>query len=105
MTTGPIACRLSASDQAERQLTLQREIGSAVEERVEIADGYALRFPPDSHWIRKLAELVSFERECCPFLTLEISAHPNHGAVWLRMTGPEGTRAFLERSFAACEKA
>jgi hypothetical protein len=104
MTSVPIACTLSASDRAERQLILQGEIGSAVEERVEIEEGYALCFPPDSHWIRKLAELVSFERECCPFLTLEISAQPNHGAIWLRMRGPEGTKAFLERSFANCER-
>lgn len=102
MASVPIACALSAFEQAERQRNLQREIGSAVEECVEIEGGYALRFPPNSHWIGKLAELVSFERECCPFLTLEISAQPNRGAVWLRMTGPEGTKPFLERSFAGC---
>jgi hypothetical protein len=104
MASVPIACTLSASEQAERQLVLQREIGSAVEERVEIEGGFALRFPPKSHWIGKLAELVSFERECCPFLTLEISAQPNRGAVWLRMIGPDGTKPFLERSFAGCER-
>jgi hypothetical protein len=36
-------------NRAERQRALQQKIGSAVEVRVELEDGYALRFPPDGN--------------------------------------------------------
>lgn len=100
----PIACTLTDSEQAERQSVLQQEIASAVEERVELEDGYALRFPSSPNWIPRLAELVVFERSCCPFLTLELTAEPEHGPVWLRLRGPEGTKALLEKSFTLCAK-
>lgn len=100
----PIACTLSDSEQAARQWSLQQEIGAAVQERVELEDGYALRFPPSPDWIPRLAELVVFERSCCPFLTLELTAEPEQGPVWLRLRGPEGAKAFLERSFTLCEE-
>lgn len=98
----PIACTLTDSEWAERQWALQQEIGSAVQERVELEDGYALRFPPVPRWIPQLAELIAFERSCCPFLTLELAAEPEQGPIWLRLRGPEGTKAFLERSSALC---
>lgn len=105
MTQIPIACTLTDSEQAERQRALQQEIGSAVEERVELEDGYALRFSPSPRLIPQLAEMVVFERSCCPFLTIELAAEPEQGPVWLRLRGPEGTKVFLERSFALCEDA
>jgi hypothetical protein len=64
-----------------------------VEERRDLADGYAFRFPADA-----LADLTRFlenERRCCPFLSFEITLAPDGGPVWLRITGPPGTRALL----------
>lgn len=101
----PIACTLPDSDQEKRQLELQDQLASGVEERVEIEDGIALRFPSDAKWIRELAELIVFERACCPFLTLELAAEPDQGPVWLKLRGPEGTKAFLRRSLALCDSA
>lgn len=99
----PIACVLPDTERAARQRALQHELGSAVDERVELEDGWALRFPPGPEWIRRLAELIVFERACCPFLTLELEAEPGQGPVWLRLRGPEGTKAFLRRSFDWCD--
>jgi hypothetical protein len=39
------------------------------------------------------------ERECCPFLTFELVAHPNLGPVNLRVTGPPGAKDFLKTVF------
>jgi hypothetical protein len=101
----PIECMLNDAEQAKRQRALQEEIGSAVEERVELEDGYALRFPGSPAWILQLAKLIVFERTCCRFLMLELAVEPEEGPVWLKLRGPEGTKAFLERSFALCEEA
>jgi hypothetical protein len=35
------------------------------------------------------------ERECCPFLTFEMSALPKMGPVIVRVVGPAGTKEFL----------
>jgi hypothetical protein len=46
-----------------------------------------------------LAEDLTLERLCCPFLRLEMDVLPKLGPVWLRMTGREGTKELLRRSF------
>ena len=41
-------------------------------------------------------EAIVAERECCPFLTFELTAQPNMGPVSVRVTGPAGTKEFLK---------
>jgi hypothetical protein len=62
-------------------------------ERREWKEGYAFRFSPDA--FDALARFVANERKCCPFLHFEIAVE-SAGPVWLRLTGPSGTRAFLD---------
>ncbi|HXZ31756.1 MAG TPA: hypothetical protein VEH30_05705 [Terriglobales bacterium] len=40
------------------------------------------------------------ERDCCPFLTLQLTAEPQMGAITVRITGPNGTKEFLKSTFA-----
>jgi hypothetical protein len=61
-------------------------------ERTPLDDGYALRFPAES--FADVARFVENERRCCPFLTFQVTVA--RGEVALRLTGPSGTRTFLE---------
>jgi hypothetical protein len=48
----------------------------------------------------KLVELARFidnEHKCCPFMAFSLEIPPDSGPIWLRMTGPEGTRAPYRR--------
>ena len=63
-------------------------------ERVGLPNGYALRFRPDA--FDDVARFVANERKCCPFLSFELLLDAASGPIWLRMTGPEGTRAVLD---------
>jgi hypothetical protein len=93
----PLACVPGAIPPAERaaHFALLTELfGDAVQERRELADGYAFRFAPDR--LDGVMRFVVNERRCCPFLEFGITISPADGPVWLRLTGPEGTRAFLE---------
>lgn len=103
MNSLPIACELPDGERTSRQRDLQESLRPAIEKRVELEDGYALRFPGDPDRVRALAELMVFERECCPFLTLELAAEPGRGPVWLKLRGPEGTKPFLKRAFDLCD--
>jgi hypothetical protein len=44
-----------------------------------------------------LATMIDAERRCCPFLRFQVLAEPDNGPVWLEVTGPAGTRDFLEQ--------
>lgn len=95
--TIPLACVPGAIPAEERpaHFALARELfGSIAEERQALMDGYAFRFPADT--IDSLARFITNERKCCPFLTFVIEVSPAGGPVWLRMTGPSGTREFLD---------
>ncbi len=96
-----IACKLSEAEQAIREEELAGDIFSNCQEVAELGDGYAFKFPGDGEWPAKLIEFIGFERECCPFFTFELVFEPQEGPVWLRLRGPEGTKAFVEQTFVA----
>lgn len=100
--TRPIACTLTDAEQARRQRNLQEELLSGIQETVRLDDGYALRFPGERQWLERVTDMIGFERECCPFLLLELRAEPDAGPIWLRLRGPEGTVDFLSESLRGC---
>jgi hypothetical protein len=65
----------------------------------ELQDGYAYRFPSDSAWLATLSKLITVERECCPFLRFQLRLEPADGPIWLELTGPLGTKDFLNSIF------
>jgi hypothetical protein len=92
----PLACVPGAIPAAERpaHFALARRLFTEdAAERREWGEGYAFRFAADA--FEPVARFVANERKCCPFLDFEITAEAA-GPVWLRLTGPAGTRAFLD---------
>jgi hypothetical protein len=65
----------------------------------ELEDGYALRLPSDH--ILPLAEYVSLDRLCCAALRWEIVVTQAGGALWLKLRGPNGAKAFLAAAMQA----
>ncbi len=92
----PIACTLNDLELVERKETTLRYVLSFVEEVKELDTGYALRFPNASGLMEKLSEVVELESQCCAFLTFDLNLDPSERAIWLKMTGQEGTKKFLE---------
>lgn len=91
-----VACSLSNAELRQREGTLLTDFKSAVTSREELPDGYAFRIPGEKKWLALVAELMMAERECCPFLTFQLTAGANLGALTLRITGPAGTKEFLK---------
>jgi hypothetical protein len=77
-----------------RYQELSRALFSAIQDKSELRDGYAFRLPSAS--LMTVAEWVSLERKCCPFFAFGIEQPKDQGPVWLRITGPEGVKAFIE---------
>lgn len=64
-----------------------------MEDRV-LPDGRAFRLPAGDYWHHKLAEWVSLERRCCPFLSFSLDSGLE--AVWLTVTAEGEGRRFLQ---------
>src|SRR5262245_65936941 len=96
MSDLPIACTLLPNERQQRREQLfERVLGRALEHR-PLDDGYAARFEPAPGVVEELARLIELERECCAFLTFRLTVEPGGGPIWLELTGPEGTKTFLE---------
>lgn len=93
----PVACTPGnvPADERERWLALGIRVYSAVEELQELPGGYAFRLPNDAATFVATAEYVTLDRLCCAFLCWDLRVEPDGGAVWLRLTGPEGTKELL----------
>jgi len=77
---------------------LARLFSEAVRERQVIPGGYAFRFEPEA--FDQVARFVANERRCCPFLSFTLELSPDAGPLWLRLSGPAGTRKFLDAAVA-----
>ena len=67
----------------------------------ELPDGYEFQFPADPKTIAMIAEWAAGERLCCPFFDIQIRMEAEGGPVWLRLTGREGTKSFLQADAAS----
>jgi len=96
-----VACTLDESERAARSDMLRRELLAGVEERLELATGYAYRFPGAGEWKAKLDDFVDTERRCCSFFHIELTFEPGFGPIWLRLTGDGDVKKFIDNVFDA----
>lgn len=96
----PIACNLTDVQFQERRAGVLKKAKYAVLETKELVDGYSFRLSLDRISITELAQMITFERECCPFLRFDLRLEPGEGPVWLELTGPDGTKDFLNSIFS-----
>ncbi|HEY7038586.1 MAG TPA: hypothetical protein VID28_07040 [Methylomirabilota bacterium] len=104
MAHAPLACIMDAIPETERgtHIALTSALFTErVQERRDVSEGYAFRFPADA--FADLARFLANERRCCPFLSFKITLAPNSGPIWLRITGPMGTRALLAAELPALD--
>jgi len=98
----PIACRLdaiAAGDHA-RYNELRQMLAAAAIGKCELPNGIEVQISTRRMALAQLAEWISFERKCCPFLDFRIDVAPESGPVWVSLTGREGVKEFLAHVFA-----
>ena len=96
MTT-PLACDLEAFDAAERRRYdgLREELARKRVGAREVPDGLALLYPSDPELFLKLAEWITLERRCCPFLSFSLQLDADPPAIRLHLRGGEDVKRFL----------
>lgn len=96
MTELPIACTLDPGELARRGDGLLPGLVARADSRETLPDGMRWRFAPSSEILAALFGAIDMERRCCRFLRFELVVEAGEGPVWLDVTGPAGTREFLE---------
>jgi len=94
----PFVCDMTAlaTVQREQHAITSSQLFRAVQEVRELPDGYAFRLPNDSTTLSMAAEFVAGERLCCPFFGFALELEPEAGPLWLRLTGRDGVKPFIQ---------
>jgi hypothetical protein len=95
MSDLPIACTLGPAALKARREDLLGGLVRRAQERIDLPNGYRVRFSPNDEVLRTIAEVIDVERQCCRFLRFQLTVEPDQEAIWLEFTGPPGTREFL----------
>jgi hypothetical protein len=95
----PLACAPAALSPAERTRhfdELGPKLRSLRKSVRELPDGYAFEYAGDPATYRLVAEWAAGERVCCPFFDIDIRSEREGGPVWVRVTGRDGVKKFME---------
>lgn len=97
----PFACIMTdlTPNQRTRTFELLDELKAKKQEVKELSDGYAFRYPMDWEMFRNTAEFVTYERLCCPFFDFDLIVEREGGDMWLKLTGREGVKEFIQEEF------
>jgi hypothetical protein len=97
----PIVCDLTifATTERTQMAATVPDLFWAVQKVQELPDGYAFQFPNEPGLFMSLANFVEHERQCCPFYSFALEVAPNGGPFWLRMTGGEGVKEFMQTAW------
>src|SRR5438093_3882632 len=99
----PIACDLTAFNPDVRATHMEAAVqllrGDAAEV-TELPDGYAFRYRADQY--ERVVQFIANERQCCPFFSFVLEVTPAQGPLWLRITGREGVKDFIQCELGQC---
>lgn len=92
----PLSCNLAGFDRVQslRYQELRKVMKASELVRQQLPNGYGIRFTPDPVVFMQLAEWITLERVCCPFLAFALEWSESDG-LWLRLTGGPDVRRFL----------
>ena len=95
----PVACSLTPEQLRDRRASLIPGLVSRATDIAALEEGYRLTFPSELDIVSTIAATIDAERHCCAFLRFELEVPPGGGDVVLTLTGPAGTRHFLDALF------
>ena len=93
-----ITCFLPPAEATYRADELRRDLLANVIDVRVLADGYAFAFPVTPGIAARISAFADAERECCPSLLVETHVGATRRRIWLELSGPAGTREFLQRN-------
>lgn len=90
----PVTCKLTTPELQKRKATVIAELKALLITRQELPNGYRYEFTSTDKNLDMLNSFIKTERMCCDFLIFQVTVEENKAT--LAITGPEGTKAFLQ---------
>src|SRR4051812_34101646 len=94
----PIACTLSAADYRTRRATIGQIANDSLRARERIEAGARFTFSACASTEAALRDLIAAERECCPFLRMELVRDGD--ALILDVTGADEAQPVIAQLMA-----
>lgn len=91
-------CDLTALTPEERSRYQEFEalLSNKIQSISEMPDGYALSFPMTPANFTLVAEFITYESRCCPFLSFSLNAISGQDLGVLSITGPQDAKPFIQ---------
>lgn len=89
-----LTCKLSTPELRVRRSTVIADLKKLVKTKGTLTNGLTFSFSSEDEVLDKLIDFVKSERLCCDFLSFTLSVTDDKAT--LELTGPDGTREFLE---------
>jgi len=100
-----LACDLKAISTVYRPRynDLVRRLRVAIQDRRELSDGYSYKLDTKKITLPEVAEWITMERLCCPFLTFQLDVK-GKGDSELTLRGPAVAKVILNEEFPGSSK-
>ncbi|MBV1880552.1 MAG: hypothetical protein KUG82_02920 [Pseudomonadales bacterium] len=86
----------SKNDALDERTEILGVVLDSIKQVLEVENGYKLRFSSNEEDMILVTDWLYLETKCNSFLRFSLSIESNQGPVWLEVSGPAGTKDFLE---------
>ncbi|MCA1203329.1 MULTISPECIES: hypothetical protein [Bacillaceae] len=95
-----VACNISAfnSEKRRRYEVLRKELTETLSVK-GIINGYTFVFPNDQPLLLKIAEWITLENRCCPFIKFSLNVSGDSESIRVELTGNEDVKNLLKEEF------
>jgi hypothetical protein len=102
----PVACTLGAftPEEQKRHSELMVTLIPILQSPRELENGYAFPLAASPQQFVDVAEWITLERKCCPFLQFDLQWFPQTNTPELRLTGGPGVKEFIAAQWAAAKE-
>ena len=100
MADSPITCTLTAETIDIRRAALLLGLLERATSYETLPEGHRIRFAATRDFLAAVAQTIDAERQCCRLLRFVVTIEPDGGPMLLDITGPRGTREFLDGLFS-----
>jgi hypothetical protein len=91
-----IACQLSSAELQKRKAEVIASLKTKVLSRQVLDNGYQYEFKGANGILDELMSFIKTEKQCCAFFDFDLSVSDTSSHIRLSITGPEGTKQFIE---------
>ena len=90
----------SKEDATEKREQLLNIVLDSIKHVTETESGYLLKFGTDQEDMVLISDWLLTEKICNPFLRFSLQVESNNGPISVELSGPAGTKDFLESTLS-----